>query len=228
MDHVADGMLCATRVIWTGAIERLVGEVSGRVHRIRRSRRGEPSIALAAVAISALPTIGAQSEMAQYLAAPANVEPREKALVTIRDILTELEKLEDDLAQRQPLAARGGSQGDKQAPSQQLAALAVDAGLLRCEALLLRTRLYPRGSEDRIASATEVDRQATAILQRTEPDWASRPQLQVAAATARLDLGQSEESALRTRATCDQCQSSIGASWSRSGRNRPFCQWHDT
>ena len=135
----------------------------------------------------------AQSDMASYLAAPVNSEPREQALTRIRQLLLELEQLADDLAQRQPLAARGGTQGDMQAPAEQLAALAVDVGLLRCEALLLRLRLYPRGSADRIASATEVDQQASEILQRTEPNWPSRPQLQVAAATARLDLGQGAE-----------------------------------
>ncbi|MCA9160360.1 MAG: hypothetical protein KDA72_18635, partial [Planctomycetales bacterium] len=135
----------------------------------------------------------AQAEAAQYLAAPVNIQPREQSLQRIRQLLSDLEALEDDLANRQPLAARGRGQGEKQAPAEQLAALAVDVGLLRCEALLLRTRLYPRGSADRIASATEVDQQAAAILQRTEPDWPSRAQLQVAAATARLDLGQSAE-----------------------------------
>ncbi len=138
----------------------------------------------------------AQADTAQYLSAPANAQPREQALSRIRQILTELEALEDDLKQRQPLAAREGMQGGSQAPAKQLAALAVDVGLLRCESLLLRMRLYPRGSADRIASATEVEQQARAILQRTEPDWASRAQLQVAAATARLELGQ-ESAALR-------------------------------
>lgn len=144
----------------------------------------------------------AQTDAARYWAAPANAQPREQALMRIRQMLADLETLEDDLAQRQPLAARdrvpsGAAQRAKQAPAEQLAALAVDVGLLRCEGLLLRTRLYPRGSADRIASASEVDQQATAILQRTEPDWPSRAQLQVAAATARLDLGQSTE-AVRT------------------------------
>ncbi len=132
----------------------------------------------------------AQADAAQYLAAPANAQPREQALARIRQVLTALGSLDDDLKQRQPIAAREGLQGGTQAPAQQLAALSVDVGLLRCECLLLRTRLYPRDSSDRIASATEVDQQAAAILQRTEPDWASRAQLQVAAATARLELGQ--------------------------------------
>lgn len=140
----------------------------------------------------------AQTDAARYLAAPANPQPREQALVRLRQMLADLEALEDDLARRQPLAARdrvqsGVKQLEKQASAEQLAALAVDVGLLRCEGLLLRTRLYPRGSADRIASATEVDQQAAAILQRTEPDWPSRAQLQVAAATAQLDLGQSAE-----------------------------------
>lgn len=138
----------------------------------------------------------AQADTARYLSAPANAQPREQALGRIRQILSELESLEDDLKQRQPLAAREGLKGGTQAPARQLAALAVDVGLLRCESLLLRSRLYPRGSADRIASATEVEQQATAILQRTEPDWASRAQLQVAASTARLELGQ-ESTALR-------------------------------
>ncbi len=178
----------------------------------------------------------AQAGAARYLAAPANAQPREQVLLRIRQILVALEALEDDLAQRQPLAARGRvergvAQSEQQAPAEQLAALAVDVGLLRCEALLLRTRLYPRGSADRIASATEVDQQATAILQRTEPDWPSRAQLQVAAATARLDLGQSMEAvlALEQLANSSNRQARLRAAlamieqvaYVRSGANSP-------
>lgn len=135
----------------------------------------------------------AQADVALYLAAPANQQPRELALQRVREILQALEELETQVKRLQPLAAREGLAGGKLAPAEQLAQLVVDVGLLRCESLLLRTRMYPIGSADRIASATDVDRQATEILARTEPDWPSRPQLQVAQAAARLDLGQSAE-----------------------------------
>ncbi len=146
--------------------------------------------------VSRCDLLHAQSEMALYLAAPANQAPREQALGLIRKMLSELEQLDDDVARRQPRAAREGLQGAAEAPAEQLNALAVDAGLLRCEALLLRTRLYPLQSADRIASATEVDQQAAAWLQRTIAASAIKEQLQVAQATARLELGD-ESSALR-------------------------------
>ncbi len=133
----------------------------------------------------------AQSELAAYLAAPARTTARDNALEIVRRILSQVEELEADLKQRQPLAAREGLSGGKQAPAAQLAKLSVDAGLMRCEALLIRMRLYATGSADRIASATDVNQQALEILQRTEADWLSRSQLLVAQATANLELGQS-------------------------------------
>ncbi len=138
-----------------------------------------------------------QADVALYLAAPANAQPRELALARIREMLTDFDALETEVKRLQPLSAREGLARDELAPAEQLAQLAVDVGLLRCEALLLRMRLYPQGSPDRIASAADVDRRAATILERTEPDWPSRAQLQVAQAAARLDLGQTAE-ALRT------------------------------
>ncbi|MCA9132906.1 MAG: hypothetical protein KDA45_07115 [Planctomycetales bacterium] len=132
----------------------------------------------------------AQAAVAQYLAAPANALPREKALELVRRILTAVEGLEEDIRQRQPLAARQGIAGGQQAPAEQLRQLAVDAVLLRCEALLIRGQLYPSGSTDRIAAASDVEQQANDVLQRTTAEWESREPLQVAQAAARLELGQ--------------------------------------
>jgi len=132
----------------------------------------------------------AQADVALYLAAPASALPRTQALETVRKLLSDLDELELELKRIQPLAARQGLQAGSYAPAEQLAKLTVDVGLLRCEAWLVRARLYDRGSADRIASATEIDRQVSAIMARTEPDWPSRSQLQVAQAAARLELGQ--------------------------------------
>jgi hypothetical protein len=131
----------------------------------------------------------AQADVALYLAAPANVQPRTQALEAVRKLLADLDDLETELKRIQPLAARQGATGGSYAPAEQLAKLTVDVGLVRCEALLVRARLYERGSADRIASATEIDQLVTQIMARTEPDWPSRSQLQVARAAAQLELG---------------------------------------
>jgi hypothetical protein len=138
----------------------------------------------------------AQADVALYLAAPANAQPRAQALETVRKLLTDLDELEAELKRVQPLAARQGAKAGLYAPAEQLAKLTVDVGLLRCEAWLLRARLYDRGSADRIASATEVDQQVSQIMARTELDWLSRSQLQVAQAAAQLELGE-QAAALR-------------------------------
>ncbi len=132
-----------------------------------------------------------QADVALYLAAPANTQPRELALQRVRKMLADLDELEDEVKRMQPLAAREGLNGGELAPAAELAKLSVDVGLMRCEALLLRARMYASGSPDRIASATDVDRQVTDILGRTELAWPSRAQLSVAQAAARLELGQS-------------------------------------
>lgn len=135
----------------------------------------------------------AQSATAQYLAAPANKQPRDSALALVREILSLMEKLEDDIKQRQPIAAREISGPRTQAPADQLSRLRVDAGLLRCEALLIRAKLYPRDSRDRRAAATDAESQAADILGITGRDWSSRSALEVAQAIANLELGRSQE-----------------------------------
>lgn len=138
-----------------------------------------------------------QSNLAAYLAAPGNSAPRDRALVLIREILQQMESLEDDLKRRLPLAARQSVSGGKEAPAEQLSKLLVDAGLMRCEALLIRARLYPAGSRDNVAAASDVESQAADILKRTGKDWASRTPLEIAQATAMLQLGQSNQALLQ-------------------------------
>lgn len=132
----------------------------------------------------------AQANLARYLAAPAKLDSRDRALEIVRDILGSLDTLEDDIRQRQPLAARQRLNDGAQAPAEQLNQLSVDAVLLRCEALLVRSRLYKPQSTDRIAAAAEVDQQITDALQRTSKDWPARDMLLVAQAIAQLELGQ--------------------------------------
>lgn len=134
----------------------------------------------------------AQSLLAQYLAAPANSALREQALSLVRETLQIIENLEQDIRRRQPIAARQGLGGGPEAPANQLAQLLVDAGLMRCEALLIRGRLYPSGSPDRIAAATDVESESAQILAVTSEEWDSRAPLEIAQATALLELGRAE------------------------------------
>lgn len=137
--------------------------------------------------------LNAQAEYAKFLAVPGNDAPRDRALEVVRQIVVQLDTLEDDIKRRQPLAARQSVAGGAQAPADQLAQLSVDVGLLRCEALLIRARLYDTGSADRVAASTDVETQASEILKRTGADWASRDPLRVARAAALLNLGRSQE-----------------------------------
>lgn len=138
-----------------------------------------------------------QSLLARYLASPTDVAAREEALVLIRRIEKQTEELEDDIKRRQPLAARQSVAGGAQASAAELAELLVDVGLLRCEALLVRSGLYKPESKDRIAAATEVDAQATEILKSVGASWAARGPLEIAQATAKLNLGRADEGLLK-------------------------------
>ncbi len=135
----------------------------------------------------------AQSLLATYLAIPGNAGPRDQALELVRKILRRMESLEDDIRGRMPLAARQSVSGGEQASPQELTQLLVDSGLLRCEALLIRARLYPDGSKDRVAAATDVETQATEILKSAGQSWASRGPLEIARASALLELGQHQQ-----------------------------------
>jgi len=104
-----------------------------------------------------------QANLARYVAAPANEQPKQEALELVRDIVRLTDSLEDDIKRRQPLAARQGSSGGAEAPAEQLDQLRVESGLLRCESLLVRAKLYPKASKDRVAATTEVERQASEI-----------------------------------------------------------------
>ena len=104
-----------------------------------------------------------------------------------------LTELEDDLKLRQPLAAKQGPNDRSQAPAEQISQLRLDVILMRCEAFLIRARLYEPGSRDRVAAATNVEAEAGGLLDRTSKEWETRPSLEVARATAWLDLDRRDE-----------------------------------
>lgn len=135
----------------------------------------------------------AQDFLARWLAAPANKPLREQSLERVRKILERLTELEDDLKVRQPLAAKQGPNDRRQAPPEQISQLRLDVVLMRCEAFLIRARLYESGSRDRVASVTNVEAEAGGLLDRTSKEWATRASLEVARATAWLDLDRRDE-----------------------------------
>jgi hypothetical protein len=124
-----------------------------------------------------------QGLLAQWLAAPARVNVRQQSLELVRKILRDLESLEDNVKERQPLSAKQAPGSKGQASAEQLANLRVDIVLVRCEALLVRSRLYASESRDRIGAATEVSAVAGSVLDS----------LEVARAAAWLDLGKINE-----------------------------------
>lgn len=135
----------------------------------------------------------AQDCLARWLAAPANGPTREKALELVRTILSDLSNLEDDLKQRQPLAAKLPANDRSQASPEQISQLRLDTVLTRCEAYLVRARLYESRSRDRIGAAANVEAEAGGLLDRTSKDWPTRSSLDVARATAWLDLDREAE-----------------------------------
>ncbi len=134
-----------------------------------------------------------QDFLARWLAAPANKQLREQALERVRTILERLTALEDDLKARQPLAAKQGPNDSGQAPPEQISQLRLDVILMRCEAYLIRARLYESGSRDRVGAATNVEAEAGGLLDRTSKEWATRASLEVARATAWLALDRRDE-----------------------------------
>ncbi len=135
----------------------------------------------------------AQDKLARWLAAPANSALREQALELVRTILADLGKLEDDLKQRQPLAAKQAANDRSQAPPEQISQLRLDTVLARCEAYLIRARLYESRSRDRVGAAANVEAEAGGLLDRTTKEWPTRASLEVARATAWLDLDRQDE-----------------------------------
>ncbi len=131
----------------------------------------------------------AQSNLARYLAAPANTNLRESSLELVREILRQTEILSEDIQRRQPRAARQGLTNESEAPVEELHKLAVDVALLECEALLVRVKLYPVGSPDRVAAATDIDTRASTVISRSAEVWSAHEQLKIAKAIAQLELG---------------------------------------
>ncbi len=138
--------------------------------------------------------IQAKDAYARYLAVPGREPLRDAALQRIREIERWVDQVRDEVQQRQPLAARLSRDSPEQAPAVELSQLAADADLLQCEALLVRARLYPRGSADRIAAATAVAEIADRAIQKADPDWDALPALRAARAIAALELDAPTES----------------------------------
>ena len=176
----------------------------------------------------------AQDRLARWLAAPANGPMREKALELVRTILSDLTQLEEDLKQRQPLAAKLSASDRSQAPAQQISQLRLDTILTRCEAFLIRARLYESRSRDRVGAAANVEAEAGGLLDRTPKAWPTRASLEVARATAWLDLDREAEAiallqsvvldaddlAARVRAAVTACEALIGQG--QASRARAF------
>lgn len=136
----------------------------------------------------------AQSELAAYLAAPANKSRSENVLIAVREIVQQLESLDQDITRRLPIAARPASREvPLEAPIKQLHNLQVDASLLKCEALWLRVQTYAPESKDRIAAATLLTDSAQAVLDRTDATWPNREQLLTIHAAGQLQLAASEK-----------------------------------
>ncbi len=135
----------------------------------------------------------AQDGLARWLAAPANGPVREKSLELVRTILSDLSKLEDDLKQRQPLASKLAANDRSQASPEQISQLRLDLVLSRCEAYLIRARLYESRSRDRVGAAANVEAEAGGLLDRATKEWPTRSSLEVARATAWLDLDRETE-----------------------------------
>jgi hypothetical protein len=131
-----------------------------------------------------------QKSLALVLANPANADRREAALELARSILQDMSRLQDEIQRRQPLAARQPADGGTEAPAEQLRNLDADVQLLMAETLLVRAHLYPQGSPDRIAALAELLRLVRDVLQRVGQDWPLRPAMQLAEATAQLEMGE--------------------------------------
>jgi hypothetical protein len=130
-----------------------------------------------------------QVALANVLANPSNVSQRESAMAMAREIQREMESLQADIRRRQPLVGRQPTSGSE-ATSEQLRNLEADSQLLVAETLLIRSQLYPVGSADRAAALAEVLVSVRDVLSRTGSDWSLRPAMQLAEATAELELGE--------------------------------------
>ncbi|GAB5402301.1 MAG: hypothetical protein Aurels2KO_05320 [Aureliella sp.] len=143
--------------------------------------------------ISRTDFLHAQSELAAHLAAPSNARRRDTVLKLVRQVLRRIDDMDRDITARRQVAARQQGGNGSEASVKQLNQLQVDASLLLCEAVWLRTQLYPPGSKDRIAAATLLTDTARAVLTKTDATWPSRPQLEISNAAAQLQLSAAQE-----------------------------------
>lgn len=160
----------------------------------RREYPTDPRLPWLAWQLARADLLQGQQALAKWLATPAATPQREAALQAVRRILQQLDDVEADVKKRLPLSEPRTATTRTQAPSTELLELSVDCTLLRCEALLVRSRAYPPGSGDAAAAAADVDRIAGEMLLRAPADWAARDELLVARATAGLEVGKRAES----------------------------------
>lgn len=160
----------------------------------RRQFPSDPRLPWLAWQLARGDLLRAQQGLAKWLSTPAATPQREAALQAVRHALQRLDDVQADVQKRLPLSEPRSATAKTQAPSSELLALSVDCTLLRCEALLVRSRAYPPGSSDRAAAAADVDRIAGEMLLRAPQDWPARDELLVARATAGLEAGKRDES----------------------------------
>ncbi|MBX3422486.1 MAG: hypothetical protein KF752_13110 [Pirellulaceae bacterium] len=133
--------------------------------------------------------VHAQSVLATFLANPMQLQARDQALELVRGLIERSERLLTEIRRRQPIAARQSPQDGAEAAAEQLRNLLADTELLQCEALLVRSQLYPPNAADRAAALSEMLEKVQALQSRGGGRLPSSDALLVAQATAQVELG---------------------------------------
>ncbi len=140
--------------------------------------------------------------LAAILATPSRDDAlRQWTLSKIRESLQELELLESELRKLKlpdrKFDPRTIKRTNVESPSEpngaELIALNSETILLQTDFLFQRSMLYPQGSTERIAAATEMLSTLEKALARITDEWAGRSQLELARVVALLQLDRSRD-----------------------------------
>lgn len=144
----------------------------------------------------------AQSDLANYLAAPARKDSREACLASVRKILDQLNAHQKQVAEWIAMESNKPAGKNEVPKSVELQSLLNESILIEIECFELQGQCYEEQSSDCIAAGTRMMKGIEEAKTRISTDWSGYPKLELARVSALLlqsDYSKSIRSALDLR-----------------------------
>lgn len=143
------------------------------------------------------------ASLATFQAVKGDDRSREAALAGVRQLLEDLDQLQQEVQDLLAISARRAAKSDVP-KSEEVQSLANELLLLRVDTFHIRCQCYPFASPDRIAAASQMMKVIADAKVRIDPNWPGFPKLLLAQARAATSLQEFDEAIALCAAAMDR------------------------